>query len=189
MAFTSTNWVDLEAVIGEHPYMYYDETKKEFVSDIGYGVSARFLASPFLHSGQIIGSKIYSENYSATTGTHINLVDGTFTFAGNKLTYDGEELALEGKITATSGKIGKFNLDDALWSGTNSMSSTNKGIYIGADGIRQYNNANQYVDLKDGKLKCFGAEVGGKLNSTSGNIAGWHRSCSLKVLRPDGKGA
>ena len=46
------------------------------------------------------------------------------------------DVELSGKITATSGTIGGFTIGSAsLYNGTNSMSSTSNGVYIGTDGI------------------------------------------------------
>lgn len=88
----------------------------------------------------VIKSNDYSQENN--TGSIINLTDGSFSFAGNKLIYNETDgLSIDGKIITSSGKIGNFNIGAALYSGTNSNTSTTPGVYLGTDGIRQYKNA------------------------------------------------
>lgn len=82
---------------------------------------------------------------------------GTSVF---KVNSSGAEI--NGKITAKSGYIGNgsqgFTIGNtSIYNGTNSMSSTANGIYLGTDGI----------NLGGGKFKVTNA---GALTSTSGNI-------------------
>ena len=188
LAFTKDNWDTIELCLGEHQYIYYNENQKKFVTDMDYGLSCTFVQAGYIYGSQIIGGDIYSDNYPTGTGTHIGLHDGTFSFAGGKLKYDTNELTVNGKIIATSGSftgditatsikasngtIGNFNLGTALYSGTNSMSSTTPGIYLGTDGIRQYNSASQYVNIQNGILSCNGANIVGTIVSSSATITG-----------------
>ena len=57
----------------------------------------------------------------------------TLTKDGKIKATDGE---FSGKITSTSGTIGGFNIgSSSIYNGTNSMSSTSNGVYIGTNGI------------------------------------------------------
>lgn len=97
IAMTENNWETSSLAIGEHKYIRFDG--KKFVYDVGYGVSAKFLSSPYIHGGQIISGNIYSENYKVERdvygivtkeeGSHINLIDGSFSFASGRIVYDG----------------------------------------------------------------------------------------------------
>ncbi len=170
LAFTSDNWETVRAALGEMKYILDGVTYED------YGLNADHVIS-----GIIIGGDIYSGNYSSinNTGTHINLTDGTFSFAGNKFIYDGTTISLEGKITATSGKIGNWNIGTALYSGTDSITSTKVGTYIGTDGFRNYKDTNHYVDIIDGVITANNANISGNITAsyltanTGGNIAGW----------------
>ena len=76
-----------------------------------------------------------------------------------------------GSMTATGGKIADFTItNNAIYNGTDSNTSTTKGVYVGKDGIRQYENANAYVDIKNGVLTAQGVSVSGSINMTSGTI-------------------
>lgn len=181
LAYTNDNWMTVCTALGKQQYIYYDENKNDFVSDIDFGLNSKFVQAGFIYGSQIIGGDIYSDNYSSDSGTHLNLRDGTFSFAGGKLKYIDDVLSIEGDIIATSikasnGTIGKFNLGDALYSGTNSMISTTPGIYIGTDGIRQYNSASQYVNIQNGILSCNGANIKGNIE-TSYIIASGGKIC------------
>ncbi len=82
-----------------------------------------------------------------------------------------------GKIETSNGKIGRWIIGEALYNGTDSLSSTTNGTYIGTDGIRQYSNE-KYVQIQDGKLISNNIElIGGSINignnfavDPSGNI-------------------
>lgn len=59
-------------------------------------LTSEFVTSGHIYGSQLIGGEIISENYSSTTGTYINLKDGTFSFGGGKITYNGNSLILNG---------------------------------------------------------------------------------------------
>ena len=86
LAFTDDNWQTSSLGLGKHEFIRYDGNK--FVKDIGYGLSAKFSQNMYSYAGQIIGGDIYSENYSSTAGTHLDLDKGAFSFAGGKFSYD-----------------------------------------------------------------------------------------------------
>jgi hypothetical protein len=76
-----------------------------------------------------------------------------------------------GSMTATGGKIADFTItNNAIYNGTDSNTSTTKGVYVGKDGIRQYEGENAYVDIKNGVLTAFGAQLHGNLS-----LGGQHR--------------
>jgi hypothetical protein len=76
-----------------------------------------------------------------------------------------------GSMTATGGKIADFTItNNAIYNGTDSNTSTTKGVYVGKDGIRQYEGENAYVDIKNGVLTAQGVSVSGSINMTSGTI-------------------
>ena len=58
----------------------------------------------------IVKSKNYNDDPEALAGSILDLHDGTFSFAGGKLTYDGTTLELDGTINATSGHIGSWSI-------------------------------------------------------------------------------
>lgn len=95
IAYTTDNWGTVSAALGKHEYEYYD-SNKTLQKDIGYGLSSKFLSAGYISGSQMIGGEIYSQNYTSTTGTYLNLNDGTFTWAGGKIKYDGKDLKLQG---------------------------------------------------------------------------------------------
>ena len=103
LAFTKDNWRTVSLGLGKHLYHYYDEDKKEFKTNVDYGLSSTFVQAGYVYGSQIIGGDIYSDNYSSTSGTHINLRSGTFSLAGGKLIYDGDKIILNGEIIAEGG--------------------------------------------------------------------------------------
>ena len=179
LAFTKDNWLTCSAALGKHNYTYYNTSTKMFETSQDYGLSCTFVQSGYIYSSQIISGDIYSSNYSSTSGTHINLNDGTFSFAGGKLKYDNSILSLDGKITATSGSIGGWTIGDkAIYNNTDSIISTKVGTYIGIDGIRQYSSYSKYVDIKNGTLVAYGADIHGNITTTDitatgGKIGNW----------------
>ncbi|MBR3673915.1 MAG: hypothetical protein IKN65_06525 [Clostridia bacterium] len=56
---------------------------------------------------------------------------------------------------------------NALYNGTNSMTSTTVGTYIGTGGIRQYKSSSAYVNIKDGVITAVGASISGAITATS----------------------
>lgn len=201
MAFTDDNWEHVKAVVGEAQYSKYNSTTDTMTNDnIGYGVLAEFLMAPYITGAEIIAGDIYSSNYSSTnhTGSVLHLDDGTFSFAGDKLTYDGTDLNYTGNATITGGNltvkdnsnnvlfkadvtnksvnIGGFTVNDkAIYNGTNSTTSTTAGVYVGTDGIRNYKDSTHYVDIKNGVLTANNVNVSGTISGSTisgGTISG-----------------
>ena len=89
-AFTNNHWKpgSVISALGEHNYTYWDGAK--FVTATDYGLTTQFVQSGHIMGSQIIGGHIYSENYDNTkkNGSHIDLITGSFSFAGEKIKYD-----------------------------------------------------------------------------------------------------
>ena len=141
LAFTKDNWLTCSAALGKHAYTYYDKLTNSFADAVDYGLSAQFVQAGYIYGTQIIGGDIYSDNYSPTSGTYINLRDGSFSFAGGKLKYDGSNLSLNGDITANtlnatnSGKISCWNFNNnALYRGKDVWGDIDS-FYFGIEGI------------------------------------------------------
>ncbi len=102
-------------------------------------------------TGTITGSTI--------TGSSINNGNGTFSVDENgNLT--ATSATITGIINSSNGKIGGFTItSSSLYNGTDSLSSTKTGVYIGTDGIRQYNSEEKFVDIRDGVLTAYGALI------------------------------
>lgn len=188
IVFTETNWASASCALGKHRYTFYDPESKAFKQAIGYGLSSKFSQNAYVYGSQIIGGDIYSENYSSTKGTYINLNDGSFSFAGGKLKYDETNgLFLQGKVNITDGgKIGTFSIVQnndysAIYSGTNSISSNTKGIYLGTNGIRQYESDTANVTIANGVLTANGANIKGTITATDGSFTGDITATSGKI--------
>ena len=103
--YTSDNWKTAETAIGKQKYTLNGITYEE------YCVNTKLLLS-----GKVISGDIYSLNYATdengvvTSGTHIDLNNGDFVFAGGKLSYLNDKLSINGNIIAKSGEIGKWKI-------------------------------------------------------------------------------
>lgn len=122
IVFTETNWASASCALGKHKYTFYDSENKTFKTNIGYGLSSKFVQSGYVYGSQIIGGDIYSENYSSTKGTHLALNDGSFNF-GHKIIYDAptDKLTMKGVniewSSSTTPEISDIDgLDDELGS-------------------------------------------------------------------------
>ncbi len=126
LVFTTDNWKTAKCALGRLTYSF---DGKEY-SDYGFNTDA-------VISGLIIGGDIYSANYSSAdhAGTHICLTDGTFSFAGDKLTYDGSSLAVRGRILSSTGKIGCWEINDTSIYKSNPGFGNQGGMYFGEDGL------------------------------------------------------
>ena len=246
LAYTDNNWLTVRQAVGKHKYYVYSADDGAFVDRLGYGLGADFVTAGVVSGSQIIGGDIYSVNYSDAEnnkmGSYLNLTDGTFSFAGGKLTYDGDHLSVDGEVTiATNGTIACWNIDNfsiykgsnifgnssgmyfgteglslsntfkvtsdgeatmtnanitgvinakkggtiagfnigdyAIYNGTSSLESTNSGIYLGTDGIRQYASSTANVTISNGILNANGANISGNittsnLTATGGSVGG-----------------
>ena len=188
MAYTTDNWGTVSAALGKHEYDYYD-SNKVLKKDVGYGISANFLNAGHISGSQMIGGEIYSQNYTSTTGTYMNLNDGTFTWAGGKIVYDGTDLKLNGVnlvwgdiegaeeevseiakdtidadyINALKIKAGSVDAENI--SGTTITGKTIKG------GSINIGNGN-FVVNSSGEVTAKSGTFSGNLNASKGSFAG-----------------
>lgn len=177
LIYTDSNWETAKCALGEHSYSYYDPETNTIKQATGYGLTADFVqANTSMFSPQIISGDIYSEDYDSVSGigSHIGLNgSGNFQF-GRKFSFDGANIDLSGRITAESGYIGsdeynyQWNIGNDtdrayIYNGTDSMTSTTVGTYLGTDGFRNYQSDDAYTNIQNGILKCNGAEFSGDI--------------------------
>lgn len=143
MAYTTDNWKTVSAALGKHDYVYFDDSDiKQTATD--YGLTAKFVTAGYINGSQIIGGEIYSENYTSTQGTYLDLNNGNFSWAGGKMKYDGDSLVLNGVTIA--------------WENTNdvpmgSVDGLNEAINTLDKAIGDAEeNAKDYADAKDSAL-------------------------------------
>lgn len=110
IAFTKDNWKTVSAGLGKMKYRINGEDHEDF------GLNADHMVS-----GIIIGADIYSGNYDKNnniTGTHLSLMDGSFDFAGEKLTYDSKndilKIGKDDNSITYYGSTGKLVLGSAV---------------------------------------------------------------------------
>lgn len=116
------------------------------------------------------------------TSASPNVIIGNLTNAGlgtvNGITPNGwglyaQNAFLWGAIVSTEGQIGGWTIGDTkLFNGTNSMTSTTAGMYLGTDGFRNYASATTYTNITGGKITAIGADISGTLTATAGYIGG-----------------
>lgn len=185
---------------------YLDGLKCGTYDCVGYGLYADnvYLNGTIIsNSGQLGGFKIGANNLSngiwgtdksvlMSIGTTENkaiggssAISGWCFTAGSKfgVTTSGDLYAsnanISGMINASKGSVGGFNIDsNAIYTGTDSITSKTQGIYIGTDGIRQYTSDDAYVNIQNGKLICIGASINGKITTSNisasyGSIGDW----------------
>lgn len=199
LALTEDNWETVSLGIGEHDFVYY--ANNVLTQGRGYGISAKFVTAGYINGSQIIGGEIYSQNYSSTSGTYMNLNDGTFSFAGGKLKFKDNILSVDGNITATNGKIGGWDINGTSifrgggWNTANGMYFGSNGLSLGdkfrvtAGGSATASDltltggsltiGNTFSVSKTGVLSATGATIGGTITATtlnatqSGTIGCW----------------
>lgn len=159
LAMTNDNWKTVSIGLGEHEYQYYNKDK-ELVVDTDYGLSAKFVTAGYVNGSQIIGGEIFSQNYTDSLGTYIDLNNGNFSFAGGKLKYLNDELIVSGNITTTSGKIGGWDIGQTkLHSGSSGMGSNSEvyAFWAGTD---------KFTVKHDGTLVAKSATIEGAITAT-----------------------
>lgn len=168
LAFTSDNWETASLGLGKQKYVRYNKISQAFENPEDYGITSKFVTAGYIYGTQIISGDIYSYNYSYQNkvGTYINLVDGTFTMAGEKLKWDGNNLVVNGNITTTYGSIGGWNIG-------------NTSIYKGSVGLSSNNSNNSNVAIWAGsstannapfRVQYDGTVIANKMNITGGRI-------------------
>lgn len=189
-AYTDDGWKTVRQAIGKHDYKIFSESENKFVNMTGYGMTADFVTAGVVSGSQIIGGDIYSDNYPETdgvpTGSYLNLLDGTFSFAGGRLSYKDGYLSVDGNIKVTnSGKIGCWDVNSSsIYKDSESWGSSS-GMYFGTDGlslgsafkVKPDGSATaSNLELTGGRLKVgdyFEVDKDGVLTSSSGTIGGW----------------
>ncbi|MGN0417109.1 tail fiber domain-containing protein [Anaerostipes faecalis] len=85
--------------------------------------------------------------------------------------YDGKFTStnadIAGKITATAGKIGSFNIDNALYTNTNSFGTNDDNIYIGSNGISL---GTAFKVTSNGALTANNVNLTGTFTANSGMV-------------------
>ena len=133
MAYTTDNWNTVSAALGKHDYIYYDDNKVK-QTNTDYGLTAKFVTAGYINGSQIIGGEVYSENYTSTTGTYLDLNNGNFSWAGGKIKYDGTDLILKGvnltweDIEDAPTKVSAFENDADYKNGTQVTTITENTI-------------------------------------------------------------
>lgn len=180
MAYTTDNWKTVSAALGKHEYGYYDGDKI-LKQDIGYGLSAKFVTAGYVNGSQIIGGEIYSQNYTSTTGTYMDLNNGTFSWAGGKIKYDGNNVTLKGVNLAWSDiddaptKVSEFE-NDAGYKNASQVTQITKDTvttsYINALNITAKDFSATTITGKtiDGGAVSGATITGGSLNIGNGNF-------------------
>lgn len=209
LVFTNDNWETASMGLGKQGYKKYDSLTDTYIDVEDYGLSARFVQAGYIYGSEIVAGNIYSTNYSRTntTGTHINLNDGTFSFADGNLVYDGTDLSYKGNMIITGGNltvkdhndnilfkadidnylvnIGGFSVENnALYNGMTSLSdTTHDGVYLGTDGIAL--GKGSFKVTSAGALKTISGEIGG-WNINDSKIYGGDATSKVAVMqRPD----
>lgn len=93
MAYTTDNWKTVSSALGKHEYTRWQDN--QWIKDVDYGLSSKFVNAGYITGSQIIGGEIVSSNYkSGKSGTYFNLIDGDFEIAGGNIVYDTNDKAL-----------------------------------------------------------------------------------------------
>ena len=149
--YTSDNWKTAETAIGKQKYTLNGITYEE------YCVNTKLLLS-----GKVISGDIYSLNYTTdengvvTSGTHIDLNNGDFVFAGGKLSYSSKDNKLIAKGISIDWRTSDMPTEEIrLSSGKLSWESD----YSSLD--------------ENGHFSCVDADISGKANILSGEIGGF----------------
>lgn len=132
----------------------------------GLSIKGNITSGSTITGSAIIGGSLLIGDKNSTSYAEIT-ESGILNCTGANIT---------GTIHAEQGgTIAKFNIgDDSIYNGTDSLTSTTKGIYLGTDGIRQYESDTANVTITKGILKAYGADITGIINATKGGtIAGF----------------
>ena len=142
-------------------------TPKLFAGTVSSGIPTGVaIGNNVFGTGSTYGTVTGIVGYKNGTKTYHFKDDGTMEMGSgdNYFKWDGSTMTIKGALTAKTGNIAGFTLSStAIYKGTSSTSSTTAGVYIGTDGIRQYNSSNAYVNIKDGVLTCKSAEIHGNI--------------------------
>lgn len=122
-----------------------------------------------------IGKYTFASNGALTTGSGSTQagMGGTYAFWAGSSTQASApfRVTYDGAFTSTSGTIGGWTIGTSdLHNGTNSMTSTTAGLYLGTGGIRNYASATAYTNIQNGVITAVGANISGSIAATSGTI-------------------
>lgn len=160
---TDDGWKTIRACIGETTDGNYGVIADTLIGQAMF--SDKFVASNATGSVLIDGNGITisngiikSSNYSKEnkTGSIINLSDGTFNFAGNKLIYDNNSLFINGNINATN----------LIAANTGNIG----GWEISKNYIRSYTSDNDYVILDSYNKSIYMKSNENKIALASGKL-------------------
>ena len=191
MAYTTDNWKTVSTALGKHGYVYWDG--KNFVNDVDYGLSTKFVNAGYINGSQIISGEIASSNYKPNeSGTYLNLNNGEFEFAGGKIVYDVKENG-ESTLTLKGVTIQWDSLTDKpTVENIDGLSGVTDDIRAIEQGLQATTINGQYVispHIVGGDLKIVGnngttsAQISnnGILTATGANITGDITATSLTL--------
>lgn len=163
MAYTDDNWNTVSTALGKHNYAYYDGNK-QLKDSVGYGLSSKFVRAGFINGSQIIGGEIFSQNYTSTTGTYLDLNNGNFSWAGGKIKYDGKDLILKG-VNLTWSDIGDAPTKVSAFENDADYKNGTQVTTITKDTIKTVNVVAQ-------NLQVNAANINGTLTASQINTSG-----------------
>ena len=133
--------------------------KKEGTTYTDFGVLAQFVIAGFIAGSTIEGNEIIGSTFN----------NGNGTFSVDK---DGILSAAKGRIGCDQSGNGGFIIDsNKLYSGKDSISSAQSGVYLGTDGISLGADSTFKVDSL-GNLTASSATVTGRITANEGFIGG-----------------
>ena len=159
----------LELVGSTSSIVYALNNSGELVSENVNTLDGDVLTDRTITADKLVANSITANEIASKTITANEILSNTITsaeLAAGSVTADKISVSSLESIVA---KIGGFNINQtALYNGTDSMTSTKKGIYIGIDGIRQYRSDSSYATLQNGKLTAGGADIKGNVYLDNG---------------------
>ena len=159
----------LELVGSTSSIVYALNNSGELVSENVNTLDGDVLTDRTITADKLVANSITANEIASKTITANEILSNTITsaeLAAGSVTADKISVS---SLEAIVAKIGGFNINQtALYNGTDSMTSTKKGIYIGIDGIRQYRSDSSYATLQNGKLTAVGADIKGNVYLDNG---------------------
>lgn len=159
----------LELVGSTSSIVYALNNSGKLVSENVNTLDGDVLTDRTITADKLVANSITANEIASKTITANEILSNTITsaeLAAGSVTADKISVSSLESIVA---KIGGFNINQtALYNGTDSMTSTKKGIYIGIDGIRQYRSDSSYATLQNGKLTAVGADIKGNVYLDNG---------------------
>lgn len=155
-----------------------DKIRVADLSAIGATIGGWFINDTNIVKYSAVAEGTASSQYRAYLSAPGTTTGSTAAIVVQERTYDGASsygdwknnflVRYNGYIYAVGGgRIGGWDIGSgssgAIYKGCSSMTSTAVGTYIGTDGIRNYKNANTYVDIQNGVLTCKNAVIRGNI--------------------------